>query len=68
MFKLSRDFVSQEHGVPHDRHKDLNVGGCTREIKIATKHGDGSLKTPESTTHCRERHQDLPRFKALMVR
>jgi hypothetical protein len=26
------DFVSQEHGVPHDRPKDMNTGGCTREI------------------------------------
>jgi hypothetical protein len=35
---------------------------------IAAKHGDGSLETPESTTHCRERHQALPRFRALVVR
>jgi hypothetical protein len=26
------DFVSQEHGVPHDGPKDSNAGGCTREI------------------------------------
>jgi hypothetical protein len=26
------DFVSQEHGVPHDGLKDSNTGGCTREI------------------------------------
>jgi hypothetical protein len=25
------DFVSQEHGVPHDGPKDSNTGGCTRE-------------------------------------
>jgi hypothetical protein len=29
---LSMDFVSQEHGVPHDGPKDLNAGGCTCEI------------------------------------
>jgi hypothetical protein len=32
------------------------------------KHGDGSLKTPESATHIRERHQALTRFRALVVR
>jgi hypothetical protein len=26
------DFVSQEHGVPHEGPKDLNAGGCMREI------------------------------------
>jgi hypothetical protein len=26
------DFVSQEHGVPPDGPKDLNTGGCMREI------------------------------------
>jgi hypothetical protein len=26
------DFVSQEHGVPHDGPKDSNTGGCMREI------------------------------------
>jgi hypothetical protein len=26
------DFVSQEHGVPHDGPKDMNAGGCMREI------------------------------------
>jgi hypothetical protein len=39
-----------------------------REIEIATKHGDGSLETPKSTTHRREGHQALPRFRALVVR
>jgi hypothetical protein len=29
---VSGDFVSQEHGVPHDGPKDSNAGGCTREI------------------------------------
>jgi hypothetical protein len=29
---LSVDFVSQEHGVPHEGPKDSNAGGCTREI------------------------------------
>jgi hypothetical protein len=38
------------------------------EIKIVTKHGDGSLEMPESTTHDRERHRALPRFRALVVR
>jgi hypothetical protein len=32
------------------------------------KHGDGSLKTLESTTHDREIHRALPRFRALVVR
>jgi hypothetical protein len=66
-FKLSGDFVSQEHGVPHDGPKDSNAGGCTCEIKIATKHNDGSLETPESTAHDRET-PSLPRFRALVVR
>jgi hypothetical protein len=35
---------------------------------IATKHGDGSLEMPENTTHCRERHRALSRFRALVVR
>jgi hypothetical protein len=37
---------------------------------IATKHSDGSLETPESTTHRRERerHRALPSFRALVVR
>jgi hypothetical protein len=30
--QMSGDFVSQEHGVPHDGPKDLNTWGCTREI------------------------------------
>jgi hypothetical protein len=30
--QMSGDFMSQEHGVPHDGPKDLNVGGCTRAI------------------------------------
>jgi hypothetical protein len=30
--QMSMDFVSQEHGVPHDGPKDSNTGGCTREI------------------------------------
>jgi hypothetical protein len=30
--QMSRDFVSQKHGVPDDGPQDLNVGGCTREI------------------------------------
>jgi hypothetical protein len=29
---LSMDFVSQEHGVPHDRPKDSNARGWTWEI------------------------------------
>jgi hypothetical protein len=29
---LSGDFVSQEHGVPHDRPKDSNAGGYMHEI------------------------------------
>jgi hypothetical protein len=29
---VSGDFMSQEHGVPHDGPKDSNAGGCTREI------------------------------------
>jgi hypothetical protein len=29
---VSMDFVSQEHGVPHDGPKDSNAGGCTHEI------------------------------------
>jgi hypothetical protein len=65
---LSMDFVLQEHRVPHDRPKDSNAGGYTREIEITTKHGDGSLETPESTTHCRAGHRALPRFRALVVR
>jgi hypothetical protein len=32
------------------------------------KHGDGSLETLESTTHDKEGHQALPRFRALVVR
>jgi hypothetical protein len=35
---------------------------------IATKHDDGSLETSERTTHYRERHRALPRFRALVVR
>jgi hypothetical protein len=65
---MSMDFVSQDYGVPHDGPKDSNAGGCTREIEIATKHGDGSLETPKNTTHRREGHQALPRFRALVVR
>jgi hypothetical protein len=34
--QMSMDFVSQEHGVPHDGPKDSNAGGYTREIEIAT--------------------------------
>jgi hypothetical protein len=30
--QMSVDFMSQEHGVPHEGPKDLNAGGCTREI------------------------------------
>jgi hypothetical protein len=30
--QMSRDFVLQEHGVPHDGPKDSNARGCTREI------------------------------------
>jgi hypothetical protein len=30
--QMSVDFVSQEHGIPHEGLKDLNAGGCTREI------------------------------------
>jgi hypothetical protein len=30
--QMLMDFVSQEHGVPHDEPKDSNAGGCTREI------------------------------------
>jgi hypothetical protein len=29
---LSGDFMSQEHGIPHDGPKDSNAGGCTHEI------------------------------------
>jgi hypothetical protein len=29
---LSKDFMLQEHGVPHDEPKDSNAGGCTCEI------------------------------------
>jgi hypothetical protein len=29
---MSMDFVSQEHGVPHDGPKDSNAGGCTCEM------------------------------------
>jgi hypothetical protein len=65
---MSRDFVLQEHRVPHDGPKDSNAGGYTREIKIAMKHGDESLETLESTTHDRERYRALPRFRALVVR
>jgi hypothetical protein len=32
------------------------------------KHDDGSFETPKSTTHGREGHQALPRFRALVVR
>jgi hypothetical protein len=32
------------------------------------KHGDGRLETPESTTHDREGHRVLPRFRDLVVR
>jgi hypothetical protein len=53
---VSADFVSQEHGVPHNGPKDSNAGGCTREIWITTKHGDGSLEMPKRPTHDRERH------------
>jgi hypothetical protein len=60
--------MSQENGVPHDGPKDSNAGFGTREILIATKHGDRSLEMPESTTHRRERHRALPRFRALVVR
>jgi hypothetical protein len=35
---------------------------------IAMKHGDRSLETSERTTHYRERHQALSRFRALVVR
>jgi hypothetical protein len=30
--QVSMDFMSPEHGVPHDGPKDSNAGGCTREI------------------------------------
>jgi hypothetical protein len=30
--QMSMDFMSQEHGVPHDGPKDSNAGGCSREI------------------------------------
>jgi hypothetical protein len=29
--QMSVDFVSQEHGVPHEGPKDSNAGGCTRK-------------------------------------
>jgi hypothetical protein len=50
------DFVSQEHGYHGKDPKVSNAGGCTREIKRATKHGDGRLDTLESTPHDKERH------------
>jgi hypothetical protein len=62
------DFVSQEHVTPHDEPKDSNAMSYTREIEIAMKHGDESLETPKSTTHRREGHRALPRFRALVVR
>jgi hypothetical protein len=65
---MSMDFVSQEHGVPHDGLKDSNAGVVRVRSWIAAKHGDRSLETPESITHCRERHRALPRFRALVVR
>jgi hypothetical protein len=65
---LLMDFVSQEHGVPHDGPKDSNAGAVRVRSWIATKYGDGSLETSERTAHCRERHRALPRFRALVVR
>jgi hypothetical protein len=62
------DFVSQEHGVPHDGSKDLNAGGCMHEILDRHKKGDKSLEMMERIAHCRERHRTLPRFRALVVR
>jgi hypothetical protein len=40
----------------------IRTQGVVRVRSIATKHGDGSLETPESITHDRERHRALPRF------
>jgi hypothetical protein len=57
---LSVDFVSQEHGYHTKDPKVSNAGGYTREIKRATKYGDGRLDTPESTPHDRERHHFYP--------
>jgi hypothetical protein len=41
---MSMDFVSQEHGIPHDGPKDSNAGAEHGRSWIATKHGDGSLE------------------------
>jgi hypothetical protein len=40
------DFVSQEHGVPHDTDPKIRTQGAIRVRSwIAMKHGDGSLET-----------------------
>jgi hypothetical protein len=30
--QMSVDFMSKEHGAPHEGPKDSNAGGCTRDI------------------------------------
>jgi hypothetical protein len=53
----------------HTTDPKIRTQGAVRVRSwIAMKHGDGSLETPKSTMHCRERHRALPRFRALVVR
>jgi hypothetical protein len=67
--QMSMDFVSQEHGVPHDGPNDSNAGGCTREI--LDRNETRRRKPRDAGKHNalqRGRHQALPRFRALVVR
>jgi hypothetical protein len=55
---MSMDFMSQEHGVPHDGPKDSNTRGCTREILDRNETRRRKPRDVEHTPHYRER----PRF------
>jgi hypothetical protein len=52
--QMSMDFMSQEHGVPHEDPKIRTQGAVRVRPWIATKHGDRRLETLEHTPHYRE--------------
>jgi hypothetical protein len=56
--RVSMDFVSQEHGVPHDGPKDSNAGAEHGRSWIVTKHGDRSLVS-SNAQHTSERDAKL---------
>jgi hypothetical protein len=56
---MSGDFMSHEHGVPHDGPKDLNVGGYMHEI---LNRNETWRRKPRHVGEHNTRERDTPSF------